>query len=221
MNHINKSQEILHQLNQHFPKAAIGVSGSVALNTNKPTSDIDLVFIDNHVNSYRLSFEYKNTAINLFAFQPNIVEIENSYWLEKFHSMPISLIYKTKTFCDPQKRIENLKVLISEEFIRREILTKYILTELKHKIESLISSETNGIIDTKKQIHNIVRIILKIFFIKNLKTNLSKEEALNPFKSLQKTDKQLFNSIKELLPIDVHSKEKIKELYFNYVKLNY
>lgn len=72
MNHLFLLHEIVEYLHFQFPRASIGISGSIANNTFKKSSDIDLLFVNETIlNAYSISFYYKGISVSIFVFSLN------------------------------------------------------------------------------------------------------------------------------------------------------
>ena len=74
MNHLFLLHEIVEYLHFQFPRASIGISGSIANNTFKKSSDIDLLFVNETIlNAYSISFYYKGISVSIFVFSLNFL----------------------------------------------------------------------------------------------------------------------------------------------------
>ena len=69
MNHLFLLHEIVEYLHFQSPRASIGISGSIANNTFKESSDIDLLFVNEAIlNAYSISFIIKGYLFQFLFF---------------------------------------------------------------------------------------------------------------------------------------------------------
>lgn len=221
--HTEIASEIIEYLHQKFPHSSIALAGSVANGTYKKNSDIDLLFINEHINnSYSISFNYKDIPISIFSFQKGIFHTHNYTFLYNYHNMPIAYIYNAKIIYDSEKIIFDLKNNIEEVFEKREILKSPFISELKENIEKLLSLNTQTYYEKKKVVYRIINTVISIFFLKrNNRGALVKTEAHDPFSVIKNKDFELYNILKECLPFHDRTYQMIKEAYYNYFSLNY
>lgn len=155
MNHLFLLHEIVEYLHFQFPRASIGISGSIANNTFKKSSDIDLLFVNETIlNAYSISFYYKGISVSIFVFSLNFLSQNYNRILYGFHNMPSTFILQSNIIYDSTKIISVMKRYVFDILQQRKILRHLLIEELKKGISNrLETTNSNALYKKKKSLY--------------------------------------------------------------------
>ncbi|WP_455592480.1 nucleotidyltransferase domain-containing protein [Bacteroides sp.] len=143
--------EIIGCLHKRYSDASIGLSGSVAMNTFRHNSDIDILFCRKSIlSSYSVTFKYKEVSVSIFVFSLGLIEENYMEYLCGYHNMPITFISTSKIIYDPCGIIGNLKEIINDIVRRKVILSKLLVCELEKNAMNLLSLNPKSFYEEKK-----------------------------------------------------------------------
>ncbi|MCS2221622.1 nucleotidyltransferase domain-containing protein [Bacteroides fragilis] len=213
MNHLFLLHEIVEYLHFQFPRASIGISGSIANNTFKESSDIDLLFVNETIlNAYSISFYYKGISVSIFVFSLNFLSQNYNRILYGFHNMPSIFILQSNIIYDSTKIISVMKRYVFDILQQRKILRHLLIEELKKGISNrLETTNSNALYKKKKSLYWVCKKMIDIFFLQNYPDKVTtKKEGREPFILLKEYSPNLFLLMSDILPY----KENSLDLFF-------
>ena len=212
MNHLFLLHEIVEYLHFQFPRASIGISGSIANNTFKESSDIDLLFVNEAIlNAYSISFYYKGISVSIFVFSLSFLSQNYNRILYGFHNMPSTFILQSNIINDSTKIISVMKCYVFDILQQRKILRHLLIEELKKGISNRLDTANNALYKKKKSLYWVCKKMIDIFFLQNFPDKVTtKKEGREPFILLKEYSPNLFLLMSDILPY----KENSLDLFF-------
>lgn len=215
--------EVVDYLHNIYPNIAFGVGGSIATDSFNKDSDVDiLLLIETFENNFLVSFSYKGINVSLMIFNKELL-VKNEYrYLSNYQNMPITYLAGVKMIYDDRKLIIDYRNFIKKLFEKRVLLNKLLIEEEKKKIWTLFHIDVLSIFDEKMRLYKIVNEIVSLFYLVRYADKIiSKKEAHNPFSIIMKDDYELYVKLKKCLPYSQGAYERLKDLYLNYILVNY
>ncbi|PXV62477.1 nucleotidyltransferase-like protein [Dysgonomonas alginatilytica] len=221
--HKQVATEIIDYLHSACPDLSIALTGSVANGSYNENSDIDiLVSHKDFTNSYYVYGYYKDIKIGIFSYHKKIFWQKSLDLLYYYQNLRIGYIYYSQIIYDSDKLIIDLKDRIDDLLLRKKLLKKTLISDLKSEIKELLSNRKSDCIEHKESLYAILNNIISIFFLKEYSSKiLTKKEAIDPYSIIKEKDIELYNILRACYPCHQNSFKLIQKAIDSYIFINY
>lgn len=223
MIHKEVLREVVDKLHAAYPEASIGIGGSVANETYRADSDIDILLMkEGQVESFSITCMYRGIRISIFSFSISFILKNERRYLYSFHEMPITFISGASIIYDDKGLIQKLKETVRDIMERRFYLKDVLIDKLKNEITRLCMLDSQSSL-LRKQIHyTIADGMLSIFFLSKMPRLITKKQIkFNWYDCMIVQDEYLCRCLKKYMLYSDCSAEALKGLFKNYVLTNY
>lgn len=212
--------EVVDYLHKAYPDASIGVGGSVAAGTYRADSDVDVLFQrEDCRKSFLVSFFCKGVKVSIFSFSKDMLLRKERKYLLNYNNMPISFISDVHSIHDEKDLITDLKYFVKDIVERRRILKYVLIDELKTSIANLLQVKPSSLIDAKRKTYAVIDKMICIFYLKfHADRIVQKQEGRNPYWIIERDDDTLYKSLKECMPYNIETYERVNEIFKKYLR---
>lgn len=140
-------------------------------------------------------------------------------YLLNYNNMPISFISDVCSIHDEKDLITDLKYFVKDIVERRRILKYILIDELKTSIANLLQVKPSSLIDIKRETYAVIDKMICIFYLKfHADRIVQKQEGRNPYWIIERDDDTLYKSLKECMPYNLETYERVNEIFKKYLR---
>ena len=120
---------------------------------------------------------------------------------------------------DEKDLITDLKYFVKDIVERRRILKYILIDELKTSIANLLQVKPSSLIDIKRETYAVIDKMICIFYLKfHADRIVQKQEGRNPYWIIERDDDTLYKSLKECMPYNLETYERVNEIFKKYLR---